>query len=60
VAEWRDMFGKEMKVGYWVAIPGRYGRLGTRPLTAGWYQIEELRLDDEGDWIIRFAGDRYQ
>jgi len=54
------MFGKEMKVGYWVAIPGRYGRLGTRPLTAGWYQIEELRLDDEGDWIIRFAGDRYQ
>lgn len=58
--EWRDMFGKELQVGYWVAIPGRGGQKGTRPLTAGWYQIESLRQDDERDWIIRFAGDRYQ
>lgn len=59
-SEWRDMFGKELKVGYWVAIPRRKGLLGTRPLDAGWYSIEALREDNEHDWEIRFAGDRYQ
>lgn len=58
--KWCAMFGDELEVGYWVAVPYRWGEQGNDPLAGGWYEVKTLREDEDGDWVIGLGNRRYQ